>query len=182
MNPYQSVLRCPSMAGRRMCPDLAISAQPRPLVARSTSRDFSPLSVSCACTPFFDPDIIRVLSTRANSTHTLKATMDGNIFHLLYGIRDWKVRWVQSSLISFRLLKSKTGTYIILWESPDSHQISTSLFAFGSIPTHAKSNYSVSQSAPPVPIASPKADAVQLGSIMVRCYRGVCRRGIYGCC
>ena len=51
---------------------------------------------------------------------------------------------------------------------------------FGLSPTHAKLNHSVLQSGPSNPIISPKAEVVQLGSIIIRRCRGVCREEIFG--
>ena len=73
--PYESIPICapiPINARSTHVTRPRYPAHPRLLVARSTSCDLSPLPVSCACTLFFELDLIRVLSTRANSIHTLE--------------------------------------------------------------------------------------------------------------
>ena len=57
-------------------------------------------------------------------------------------------------------------------ENPYSHNFGSDDLPldFGLIPTHAKSNHSVLQSGPSNPIISPKAEAVQLGSMIMHHY------------
>ena len=157
---FWSVCGSPKSPSRRMRPDFAISAQPRPLVARSTAHGLSPLPISRACTTFFDLVLIGVVSTCEQNPHPER--LPWTVAFLIHCMDSG----LESEMDSNR---SPFFQVVDIENKDTGHNFSITRLSsninirLGSIPTDAKSNHPVSQSGPSHQIISSKAEAVQPG-------------------